>query len=98
MGITELQYERNRYSKLRNDLRLINQRLSNSVGEINAMIDGVDRYYKINDNTTNLKKLIEAKNNILDMQNNITNIILPNINSKINTLDGDIEVLSALEE
>jgi hypothetical protein len=96
MSSTELQYERNRYSKLRNDLRLINQKLSNSISDINAVIDGVDNYYKINDNSTNLKKLIETKNNILDIQNNINNIVLPSINEKISTLDGDIAVLNSI--
>ena len=97
MSINELQYERNRYYKLRSDLRSINQRLSNSISEINITIESMNNNYKINDSLTNTQKLVETKDKLTEMQSNITNLVLPSVNNKIDLLSADIEVLSSLE-
>ena len=96
MSNTDLQYERNRYSKLRNDLRQINQKLANSINSINNVISGMENYYVINDNKINIQELKETKEKIQEIQNNINNIVLPGINEKINTLDGDIQVMTGI--
>ena len=53
--------------------------------------------YSVDDVSADNGRLKKIENEIRDMHDNLSNVILPNINSKIKKLESDIEIAESLE-
>lgn len=89
--ISELEYERNRYYKLRDDITEIYNCLTIGDNKFDYVDKQLYKYYNINDEQViqnNLEKISENINNIKNVLNN--NILIA-INNRIAQLDTEIE-------
>ena len=94
MIISDLEYERNRYYKLKEELNNLCDMLKLSMDDIDDSSIILDNTYLINDNNIFNKKYKNMINNLNDMYNTILDTIIPGIDNKIESLTKDINNLT----
>jgi len=92
MSIEQLQNQLNRYRTFRNEV-------NNAIGALRRVIDaigpaeGIETLYTIDDVSADNKVVNENKDKILNASAQLSNIIIPAINSKISDIERRIVAL-----
>lgn len=86
--ITNIFSDKNKYRSLKDNVLCLVDRLNNSIIELEKSETEIDKYYKINDGFSTAKKIIgNKKNDLIKMRDDIRDIIVPQLEKKINELN-----------
>lgn len=89
----ELEYERNSYYKLKEELNNMCDMLSNVIDDVDDSSIVLDNTYLINEKNIFEKKYKDILKELNNINNNILDTILPGIENKIEVLTKDINEL-----
>lgn len=95
--ISELEYERNRYYRLIDNVKSICNYLDDSSNHIDSAIEQLNKFYRIDEEKADNNKLKETANNINNVRSVLVDKIIPSISNKISQLNSEISRLQELE-
>ncbi len=95
--ISELEYERNRYYKLMDNIKSICSHLNTSTTNIESATNQLGKYYRIDSDIADNSKLKDSVDSINNIYNILITKIIPTINSRIAQLNIEITRLHELD-
>ncbi len=97
ISIDDLYAQKRKYVNLREKVTNTRNDLKSAIDKISGVSDKIINGYSVDDVSADNGRLKKIENEIRDMHDNLSNVILPNINSKIKKLESDIEIAESLE-
>lgn len=88
--LQELEYERNKYYRLLDDINSIYTDIENCIDDLDSADLELYKYYLVNDESTDDKKINNTISNLTSTNEVLKNTIIPAINNKIAQLNDDI--------
>lgn len=88
--LQELEYERNKYYRLLDDINSIYTNIENCVDNLDSADLELSRYYVINNESADDKKINNTIKSLSSTKEVLKDTIIPAINSKIAQLNDDI--------
>lgn len=88
--LQELEYERNKYYRLLDDINSIYTDIDNCIDDLDSSDLELSKYYLVNDESADEKKINNTISNLTAINEVLKSTIIPAINSKITQLNDDI--------
>lgn len=88
--LQELEYERNKYYRLLDDINSIYSNIDNCIDDLDNADIELSKYYLVNDESADDKKINNTISNLTSINEVLKDTIIPAINSKITQLNDDI--------
>lgn len=96
ISIDDLYAQKRKYVNLKEKVTETGNDLKAAIDKISSVSDKIINGYSVNDVSADNGRLKKIEKEICDMHDNLSNVILPNINSRIKKLENDIEIAESL--
>lgn len=88
--LQELEYERNKYYRLLDDINSIYTNIDNCIDNLDNADLELSKYYLVNEESADEKKIYNTISNLTSTKEVLKDTIIPAINNKITQLNNDI--------